>query len=85
MTWTCRTCHVTITGRRLKHCPYCHETFTRTAAGDMHRSGVHGASRGPDRRRCLTSDEMLDKGMRRNRLGHWSTGKRGEGVWNDRG
>lgn len=79
MTWTCRTCRATITGRKLEHCALCHETFTCTAAGDMHRVGRHGVTDGPSRRRCLTPDEMRDKGMSRSRLGHWTTGRRWSG------
>lgn len=79
MTWTCRTCHATITGRRLEHCARCHETFTGTQPGDMHRVGRHGVTDGPDRRRCLAPDEMLNKGMTRNHLGYWTTGKRWDG------
>lgn len=30
---------------------------------------------GPSRRRCLTVDEMEAKGMKRNRLGYWTTGR----------
>lgn len=74
MTWTCRTCHATITGRKPEHCACCHETFTGTTAGDMHRVGKHGVTAGPDRRRCLTPVEMLDKGMTTDARGYWMTG-----------
>lgn len=80
MGWTCRTCGDRIVGMKLEHCSVCHETFTCTAAGDMHRVGRHGVTDGPDRRRCLTSEEMLDKGMTRNTRGHWTTG----GHWGGR-
>ena len=74
MGWTCRTCGDRIVGMKLEHCACCHGTFTCTAAGDMHRVGRHGVTDGPNRRRCLTSEAMLDKGMTRNTRGHWTTG-----------
>lgn len=81
MGWTCRTCGDRIVGKKLEHCPVCHETFTCTAAGDRHRVGRHGAVDGPHRRRCLTPEKMLDKGMTRNTRGRWTSG----GSWNDLG
>ena len=60
-------------GGRAEHCTACHETFTGTKAGEMHRRGDCGVKTGPDRRRCLTADEMLDKGMARNARGHWKS------------
>lgn len=66
-------CGAKWTGARIEHCPACHETFTGTSAGDKHRTGDHATSVGPDRRRCLTVDEMLEKGIARNRRGHWMT------------
>lgn len=74
MGWTCRTCGDRIVGMKLEHCSICHETFACTAAGDMHRVGRHGVTDGPDRRRCLTPEEMLDKGMTRNSRGRWTMG-----------
>lgn len=41
----------------------------------MHRVGQHGVKEGPDRRRCLTVDEMLAKGMTSNRHGYRTQGK----------
>ena len=64
-------CGATWTGLRPEHCPACHQTFTGTTAGDKHRVGDHNVSRGPDRRRCLSVDEMTDAGMVRNDKGHW--------------
>lgn len=69
----CR-CGAAWSGHRIEHCTACHETFTGTTSGDMHRTGKHHLSTGPDRRRCLTVDEMLVKGMTRNARGHWTTG-----------
>lgn len=78
MGWICRICGDRIVGMKLEHCPVCHETFTCTAAGDMHRVGRHGVTAGPDRRRCLTPEEMLDKGMTRNTHGRWATRRIGD-------
>jgi hypothetical protein len=52
-------------GQRTEHCctPGCHQTFSSTSAGDMHRTGDHAVTSGPTRRRCLTVGEMLEKGM----------------------
>lgn len=75
MTWTCRTCEKTIANRKAEHCPVCHETFTGTRAGDTHRTGRHGVTEGPDRRRCLTPAEMSAKGMRITKEGHWDSGR----------
>ena len=47
----------------MEHCCPCGETFSGTTAGDLHRTGDHAVSVGPDRRRCLSVDEMLEKGM----------------------
>lgn len=79
--WACRKCQKLITGSRAEHCLVCHETFTSTTAGDMHRVGKHGVTAGPDRRRCLTATEMLDKGMTKNGRGYWTSGA---ADWNPR-
>ena len=71
MNWTCRDCGATIGGYRAEHCAVCHETFTGTAAGDMHRIG--GTAKHPEPRRCLTEAEMLDRGMARNKRGAWKS------------
>ena len=63
---TCRTCHAEYSGR-MEHCPACHNTFTGTTAGDMHRVGPGHA------RRCLTEAEMLDKGMGIDGRGRWKS------------
>lgn len=75
MQWTCHKCDSTIIGYRPEHCTVCHETFNGTHVGDMHRTGDHGVKEGPNRRRRLTVDEMEAKGMKRNRLGYWITGR----------
>jgi hypothetical protein len=43
---TCR-CGTTYTGHRVEHCTGCHQTFTATAPGDMHRVGRHDVTEGP--------------------------------------
>jgi hypothetical protein len=64
-------CGASWTGHRIEHCTVCHQTFTGTRPGDMHRAWkAKGISD-----RCLTVDEMLAKGMTRNRFGHWTTGE----------
>ena len=47
-------------GGRTEHCTVCHQTFSSTIPGDLHRVGHHGVKEGPDRRRCLTVEEMRD-------------------------
>lgn len=71
MTASC-TCGATWSGHRIEHCPACHQTFTGTSAGDKHRVGDHAVSRGPNRRRCLTPDEMRARGMGQNGRGQWT-------------
>jgi len=70
----CR-CGASWTGMRLEHCTVCHQTFTGTEAGDMHRTGDHALDAGPARRRCLTIAEMLDRGMVLNGAGYWMRGR----------
>ena len=74
------------TGTRAEHCESCGETFSGTTAGDMHRTGDHAISHGPNRRRCLTADEMLAKGMTFITNSHgtwiWGTGRgQGQAFW----
>jgi hypothetical protein len=57
MSTSCR-CGAAWSGLRIEHCMSCHETFSGTSAGDLHRVGEHGVKEGPDRRRCLTVAEM---------------------------
>lgn len=73
MTWTCRDCKKNITRSNYEHCPECHETFGGTTAGDMHHTGRHGVTSGPDRRRCLTPAGVSAKGMTQLE-GVWGTG-----------
>jgi hypothetical protein len=83
MNVTCNTCGDSWTGLRIEHCPSCHFTFTGSSSGDMHRTGDHAVTEGPDRRRCLTSEEMRAKGMARNDRGQWTTGKSDAAWWKD--
>jgi hypothetical protein len=62
---------------RAEHCTVCHETFTGSEAGDWHRTGAHGVTTGPERRRCLTVAEMLALGMTRTAAGLWQRGDAG--------
>lgn len=72
-------CGATWTGLRMEHCTACHETFSGTTAGDKHRVGEHHIWVGQSRRRCLTPDEMRDKGMAQNARGVWTNG--GTSPW----
>ena len=49
-------------------CQGCKEYFNSTLAFDKHRTGAHGKDR-----RCLTADEMQQKGMSKNHDGFWIT------------
>lgn len=75
MSHTCHTCGHT-DGNRTQHCVACHQSFNSTTAGDMHRVGDHGTRQGPNRRRCLTPDEMRHKGMTQNPQGVWMTARK---------
>lgn len=56
-----------LTGNR-NQCQTCKEYFNSNAPFDKHRTGVHGVNR-----RCLTSEEMIAKGMSLNDAGFWIT------------
>lgn len=64
MTWTCRTCHATIRGRKSEHCACCHETFTGTRPGDMHRVGKHGVTYGPELGHSAPSESVVLAALR---------------------
>lgn len=61
-------------------CGVCGLVFRSVAGFDMHRVGSyatlpdskHGAQ--PGTRRCLTPDEMTERGMARNERNQWTTG-----------
>jgi len=44
-------------------CPFCFETFASAISAAEHRVG--------NPRRCLTPDELVKAGMRKDRLGVW--------------
>lgn len=71
----CRDCGTQWTGQKAEHCPVCHETFAGARPGDCHRTGDHGVTEGPKRRRCRTPDELRAGGM-------WTTTQpSGAEVW----
>lgn len=78
MRTTCH-CGAEWSGLRIEHCTACHATFTGTTAGDRHRTGDHNESTGPNRRRCLTAEEMRERGMAQNDRGQWTNG--GTSPW----
>jgi hypothetical protein len=47
-------------------CRGCGEYFNSSFSFDKHRTGEHGKDR-----RCMTTAEMLDKGMSKNAAGFW--------------
>jgi hypothetical protein len=55
------------------HCGTCDEYFNSTYAFDMHRVGDHGM---PGSRRCLTVQEMRQRGMDKNATDWWISGSR---------
>lgn len=62
-------CGKSWTGLRKEHCPACHETFSSTRAGDLHRRGEFGVDR-----RCVNPAEaglILTKGVW-HRPGTWT-------------
>lgn len=57
-----------LTGRRCQ-CRACGEYFNSVPAFDMHRTGLYM----PNERRCLSPEEMAEKGMAVNPAGFWVT------------
>ncbi len=60
-------------------CRACNEDFTGSTDFDSHRVGKHAYRASPDRpdgRRCLTVEEMLERGYFRDRFGRWSHPRR---------
>lgn len=51
-------------------CQACKEYFNSTGAFNKHRTGKHGVDR-----RCLTPEEMIDKGFSLNATGYWIASK----------
>lgn len=56
-----------LTGQH-NECPTCLELFNSNAAFDKHRTGTYGVDR-----RCLTVEEMTERGMCKNAGGWWVT------------
>lgn len=61
---------MTLTGQK-NQCRGCGEYFRSNAAFDKHRTGEFNHR--PSQRRCLTVDEMLERGMVKNAKGFWVT------------
>ena len=53
-------------------CPACKLYFNSTAAFDKHRVGRYGVE---GERRCMTVQEMSERGMEVNAKGYWITEK----------
>lgn len=53
------------TGTGICHCRTCHLTFTSIGPFDEHRTGA------ADSRRCMTRDELRERGMEPNVNGQW--------------
>jgi len=57
-------------GTNFCRCSACGEYFTSVLPFDMHRTGK------ADNRSCLNADQMVKKGMDRNRKGYWVSQRR---------
>jgi hypothetical protein len=60
----------------LNVCSSCRLDFASVAAFDAHRRGRHAYLWAPDQpngRRCLTVDELVDRGWRQDTRGRWVT------------
>ncbi len=73
-------CYSKTLGNSRSHCSSCHEFFNSDAAFDMHRTGLFegesnrfGTAQITGPRRCMTTDEMLARGMAVNESGFWTT------------
>lgn len=58
-------------GAGWSHCSTCHQVFNSDVAFDMHRTGKFENPDNP--RRCMTFEEMAEKGMALNSRGRWVT------------
>ena len=67
-----------LTGQR-NQCQACKQYFNSNKAFDLHRRGSFNGGR-----RCLTSDEMIAKGMSLNAAGFWISEKMSEGLINEK-
>lgn len=59
-------------GSKFCLCAGCREFFTAPSAFDRHRVGKYEVTSGPDRRRCLTVNEMQLAGWRQLPDGYWT-------------
>lgn len=55
--WTCGGCDLRWASTKIEHCPVCHRSFRSTRLADQHRVGPFDSTR-----RCLTDDELREKG-----------------------
>ena len=55
-------------GNQRNQCQGCKQYFNSNGAFDKHRTGKHGVDR-----RCMTPDEMIAKGMSKNKKDMWIT------------
>ena len=62
---------IALTGRRCA-CSGCGEFFGNEGLFSQHRSGSHAKPDAPSARRCLSTEEMLDKSWRINSRGLWT-------------
>lgn len=58
-------------------CGACGRIFSSVSSFDKHRVGKFE----PMERRCLSEQEMLDKGMTKNDKGWWTTGGTVDASW----
>ena len=56
---------------RAQHCTACCQTFGGTKIGDTHRIGQFDPRDPRDARRCLTVEEMVEKGWTQDDRGVW--------------
>lgn len=68
-------------GRRCQ-CRTCGEYFNAASLFDQHRTGPYTLADGSCGRRCLTPDEMREKGMVQRADGFWGGEPMPEGVLN---
>jgi hypothetical protein len=65
-------------------CTTCKEDFGGVTAFDLHRVGKHEylfSEEHPDGRRCLSSEEMLEKKMKLDKYGRWRAPGRNLPPW----
>lgn len=68
----------------MNECGSCKRDFGSVTAFDMHRVGKHeylADAEHPDGRRCLTPEEMVERGMREDKNGRWRSPFKGTPWW----